>query len=235
MANEEWAGEGRLAEVLAEVVLKCYELHIDLLLIGAFAVRAYAMRRRLTTDLDFVAPRSAQSNLAALFKSLGYEYSAHTRFGGVRAIKYVGGAKVQLDVDIDAVRDENTGSEYAIPDESFIRKTRVRITPIEGGPAVEAYALPLADLLVLKLMADRDQDAADAVALILAELSPDVIADFKRKAQNARLVNRINTRLGHLVSLTDKALQSLLSGHSGGRLTGQEIGTLRRHLRELRI
>ena len=206
-----------------------------ILLIGAFAVRAYAERRRLTTDLDFVAPRAAQSSLAALFKSLGYDYSPRTRFGGVRAIKYSGGRKIQLDVDIDSIRDENTDSIYTIPEETFRQRSQVRIVPLEGGTGVDAYAVPLADLLILKLMAGRDQDAADAIALILSDSFPPVVADFVRKARNAGLASRINTRLGELISLADKSLQNLMNGHTGGRMSMRETSLLRRRLRNLRI
>lgn len=173
MMTDQWAREDKLTEALAEVTLKCDELQIDLLLIGAFAVRAYAERRRLTTDLDFVAPRTALGNLAALFKLLGYEYSSHTRFGGVQAIKHLDEAKVQVDVAIDTILDQSTGKAYSIPVESFRQKVKVRVAPLEGGPGVEAYALPLADLLVSKLIASRPQDAADAITLVLSGLSPD--------------------------------------------------------------
>jgi len=235
MATNQWASEDKLAEVLAEVTRKCDELQVDLVLIGAFAVRAYAERRRLTTDLDFVAPTAVLNNLAALFKSLGYEYLPRTRFGGVRAIKYIGEAKVQMDVAIDMIRDENTGCVYPIPLESFRQKVKLKVVPLEGGSGVDAYVLPLADLLISKLMASRAQDAADAVTLILAGLSPDTIADFKRKVRNARLTDRINARLGEIVSLSEQALQNLMTGYTGGRLTRREIHTLRRRLRELRI
>lgn len=235
MITDQWASEDKLAEALTELIHKCDELQIDLLLIGAFAVRAYAERRRLTTDLDFVAPRSAQGNLANMFKLLGYEYFPRTRFGGVRAVKYVGEAKVQLDVDIDTIRDENTGNVYPIPDEVFRQKAKVEIVPLEGGPGVEAYALPLADLLVSKLMTGREQDIADAVALTLEGLSPGIIADFKYRVRNVGLADCINTRLGEIVSLSDRTLQKLMSGYTGGRLTGQEIRKLRPVLRKLRI
>jgi len=234
MRTEQWAGEDKLAAALAEVFGKCEELGIDLLLIGAFAVRAYAERRRLTTDLDFVVPTRAQNSLAALFKSLGYEYSAWTRFGGVRAVKYLGDAKVQLDVAVDMIRDENTGRSYSIPVESFRQKFRIEVTPLAGGPGVAAYAVPLADLLVLKLIASRDQDMADVVTLVLAGLSPAIIADFKRKVRHAQLTKHINTRLGEMVGLSDRTLQGLMGSYTGGRLTGQEIRLLRRTLRELR-
>jgi len=235
MTTDQWVTEDRLTEALAEVVRKCDEWQVDLLLIGAFAVRAYAERRRLTTDLDFVAPRSAQDNLAALFQLLGYEYSSRTRFGGVQAIKYLDEAKIQVDVAIDAIHDQNTGNVYSIPDESFRQKVKVKIVPLEGGPGVEAYTLPLADLLVSKLITSRPQDAADAITIALTGLSPDTIADFKRKARNAQLTEHINARLGEIVSLSDRALQNLMGGYTGGRLTGQEISALRHRLRELRI
>lgn len=235
MAADEWASESKLAEALAEIILKCQEFQIDLLLIGAFAVRAYAIRQRLTTDLDFVAPRSTQSSLAALFKSLGYDYSARTRFGGVRGVKYVDGRKIQLDVDIDAIRDENSGSVYVIPEESFRQRFRVKIAPLANEAGVEAYVVPLADLLILKLMAGRDQDAADAAALILTDAFSDAVTVFKRKARDAGLVVRVNTRLGEMLSLNDRGIQNLMSGHTGGRLSLFEVGLLRRRLRDLRI
>jgi hypothetical protein len=235
MTTDQWASEDKLAEALAEVVCKCDEWQVDLLLIGAFAVRAYAERRRLTTDLDFVAPRSAQDSLAALFQLLGYEYSPHTRFGGVQAIKYLDEAKIQVDVAIDAILDQNTGNVYPIPDESFRQKVKLKVMPLEGGPGVEAYALPLADLLVSKLIASRSQDAADTITIVLTGLSPGVIVDFKRKVRNAELAGCINARLGEMVRLSDRALQNLMSGYTGGRLTGQEIRKLRPVLRKLRI
>lgn len=235
MAQEEWASEDELARVLAEVTKLCDELQVDLLLIGAFAVRAYATRRRLTTDLDFVAPRSAQPTLAALFKSLGFTYSPQTHFGGVQAVKYISGEKVQLDVAIDAIRDENTGHVYVIPRESFLRKVKVEVTPWTGGAGVGTYALPPADLLISKLMTNRDQDAADAVALVLEELARNTVTDFKNKVRNAELGDPINMRLGELVRLTDRAIQSLMTDYTGGRLTGQSIRKLRQQLRRLRV
>lgn len=235
MTTDQWASEDKLAEALAEVTLKCDELQIDLLLIGAFAVRAYAERRRLTTDLDFVAPRSAQGSLAALFKSLGYGYSSHTRFGGVRAVKYIGEAKVQLDVAIDAILDQSTGKVYPIPVESFRQKVKVRVAPLEGGLGVEAYALPLADLIVSKLLPIWEQHTADTIALVLEGFLADTITDFKRKVRNAGLAEHINARLGDIVSLSERAIQELMGGYTGGRLTGREIRTLRSRLRDLRI
>jgi len=235
MTTEEWAGEDILTEALAEIVKKCDELQIDLLLIGAFAVRAYAQRRRLTTDLDFVAPRAAQSGLATAFKALGYQYSSHTRFQGVQAVKHVGGARVQVDVAIDTILDQNTGRACPIPVESFRQKTKVTIMPLQGGSGVEAYALPLADLLLSKLVPSREQDAADVVALVLGSLPTDTIIQFKGRARDAGLMDFVNERLGQLVSLSDRALQEMMRGHTGGQLTKQEIGRLRRGLRELRI
>lgn len=233
MQVEQWASEDRLAAALEEIVQKCDEFDVDLLLIGAFAVRAYAERRRLTTDLDFVAPRMAQGTLAAMFKSLGYEYSPHTRFGGVQAIRYVGQAKVQVDVAVDAIYDQSTGNAYSIPSESFRQKARVKIVPVEGGRGVEAYALPLVDLLVSKLIPSRRQDMADALALILAQFSPDIVAGFARRVRDSGLSGQISNRLSEMMNLPDRTLQDLMSSYIGGRLTGQEISTFRRRIREI--
>ena len=233
MTNEQWAGEDKLIAALAEVLRKCSELQVDLMLIGAFAVRAYAERRRLTTDIDFVATSPSMNTLASIFKSLEYEYYSQTHFGGIQAVKYLGKEKVQLDIAIDSIRDENSGHEYQVPPESFLTETLVEIEPLQGGTGVMARPLPLADLLACKLIPGRDQDMADVITLTVNGLSPDVIGDFQRKVRQTGLNSLVNARLGAMIRLSDRELQNLLIGYTGGRLTGQECLTLRRVLRQL--
>ena len=233
MTNEQWAGEDKLIVALAEVLRKCRELQVGLILIGAFAVRAYAERRRLTTDIDFVATSPSMNTLASIFKSLGYEYYPQTRFGGIQAVKYLGEEKIQLDIAIDSIRDENSGYEYQVPPESFLSETLVEIEPLQGGMGVMARPLPLADLLICKLIPGREQDMADVITLTVNGLPPDVIGEFQRKVRQAYLNSLIYARLGAMIRLSDRELQNLLIGYTGGRLTGQECRTLRRVLRQL--
>ena len=233
MTNEQWAGEDKLIAALAEVLGKCRELQVDLMLIGAFAVRAYAERRRLTTDINFVATSPSINTLASIFKSLGYEYSSQTRFGGIQAVKYLGEEKVQLDIAIDSIRDENSGQKYQVPPESFLSETLVEIEPLQGGKGVMARPLPLADLLICKLIPSREQDMADVITLTVDGLSPNVIDEFQRKVRQTHLNSLIKDRLETMIRLPDRELQHLLSEYTGGRLTGQERHTLRRVLRQL--
>lgn len=231
--NEQWAGEDKLIAALAEVLERCSELQVDLMLIGAFAVRAYAERRRLTTDIDFVATSPSMNTLASIFKSLGYAYYSQTRFGGIQAVKYLGEEKIQLDIAIDSIRDESSGHEYQVPSESFLSNALVEIEPLQGGTGVMARPLPLADLLICKLIPSREQDMADMVTLTVRGLSPDVINEFQRKVRQTNLNSLIYARLGEMIRLSDRELQNLLVGYTGGRLTGQECRTLRRVLRQL--
>jgi hypothetical protein len=173
--------------------------------------------------------------LPAIFKSMDFEYSDHTRFGGIRAVKYIGNGKLQLDVLIESVEDKNNGQTYSIPEDSFRKKVPVQVTPLKGGIGVNAYALPLGDLLVTKFIASRDQDMADIIVLVLADPAPDAIADFKNKVRLARLSNCVNLRLGEMLGLSESDLQRLMSEYTGGRLTVTEIRTLHRRLRQLRI
>lgn len=237
MTTERWADEHKLAEALSQITKRCDEWQLDMLLIGAFAVRAYAERRRLTTDLDFVASRPSQNHLAALFESLGYEYKSRTRFGGVQAVKYLDeqGTKIQVDVAIDVILDQNSGHAYRIPDDTFRQKAKKRIAPVIGGIEVQAFVLPLADLLITKLIASRDQDAADVITIVLENLSSAAIIEFKHKVTEARLATEINTRLGEIVNLSERAVQRLMRHYTGGQLTGNDIRRLRRTLRQLRI
>ena len=233
MTNEQWAGEDKLIAALAELLSRCREFQVDLMLIGAFAVRAYAERRRLTTDIDFVATSPSMNTLASIFKSLGYAYYPQTRFGGIQAVKYLGEEKIQLDIAIDSIRDENSGHEYQVPSESFLSEPLVEIAPLQGGTGVMARPLPLADLLICKLIPGREQDVADVITLTVDGLPPTVIGEFQRKVRQTPLNSLINARLGAMIRLQDRELQNLLIGYTGGRLTGQECRTLRRVLRQL--
>ncbi|RMD59141.1 hypothetical protein D6833_11880 [Candidatus Parcubacteria bacterium] len=237
MTTERWADEHKLIEALSRIIGRCDEWQVDLLLIGAFAVRAYAERRRLTTDLDFVTTCSSQHHLAALFESLGYEYKAHTRFGGVQAVKYLDeqGTKIQVDIAIDAIRDQNSGNVYRIPDDAFRQKIGVEIVSTGDRPGVRAYVLPLSDLLITKLIVSRDQDAVDVINIVLGNLPSAVVADFKRKVAKARLATEINARLGEMVNLPPRTIQGLMRDYTGGHLTDNDIRRLKRALRQLRI
>lgn len=238
MNIEQWASEEKLTEALAELMEKCNEFQIDLLLIGAFAVRVYTPKRhRRTTDLDFVIPKTAQNSLATVFKLLGYTYNPRARFGGVQAVKEVKSGIIQVDVSVEVIHDMGSGSEYAVPPQTFQQKTPVQIAPVEGDSIVDAFAIPLSDLLITKLITSREQDISDLVALLTAGEIEAVIDDFKTKAYAAGVAVRINKRLGELVVLSRKenAVRELIKNYTGPRLTIADIQNFRQMLRKLEI
>ena len=236
MQSENWASEAVLTNALRELLEQCDQHQVDLLLIGAFAVRAYAPnRRRLTTDLDFVVSRSSQNSLASILESLGYEYTHRARFGGSQAVKFSKGRKIQIDVSIEQIYDMSAEQTYSVPSQAFREKTIVQLSSTEGGTAVSAYALPLPDLLITKLMTSRPHDAADVIVLVAEGLSTNVVNEVKNNIQKAHLEQRINERLGELIGMSNRELRALTANFAGESIPNTFYNKdFRRKLRQLR-
>lgn len=228
--------EDAITQALAELDSECERFGIRLLLIGGFAVRAYGSRKRETTDVDFVTSRTNRNTLAELFQRLGYEFIPQTRFG-MKAIRFVGERKLQVDIVIEEIHDLSAGSVYRFPPESFAKAKRYTVESISGDFRAEAYVIPLADLLISKLMTARPQDASDVINLMLDDDPPSesLRTEIVRKARQANLVQRLNSRIAQLVTMSDAEIQALMAKYTGGRLTRQEIIRLKTSLRSLRI
>jgi hypothetical protein len=227
--------EDAITQALAELDAECKLFGVRLLLIGGFAVRAYGKRKRETTDVDFVAPKGDQGSLIGLLQRLGYQVDPESRFG-MKATRTVGERAIKVDISIEQIHDQETGSIYRFSAESFAQAERRVIESLSGEFRVESYVVPLADLLISKLMTARDQDASDAINLILGHLpSAQLEAEIVRKARQAGLATRLNKRIAELIHWSDRKIQDVMAGYIAGRLTVPELKQLRTSLRSLRI
>lgn len=227
--------EDAITQSLAELDTECELYGVRLLLIGGFAVRAYGQRRRATTDVDFIIKRVDRNQLIGLLQRQGFRVDADSRFG-MKASREVGDHLMKVDISIEQIHDEMTDSLFRFSDESFRRAERHVVESLSGRFRVEFYVIPLADLMISKLMTARDQDASDAINLILEYMpSAQLEAEIKRKAREAGLANRINQRATELVQWSDGRINGLMAGYVGAKLTLSDLRKLRALFRDLRI
>jgi hypothetical protein len=129
-----------------------------LVALGAFAVRAYlkAPHGRLTHDIDLLVARSDLESLRTALEERGYRvYDTGTWWRGERPTQK---GRYVIDIAVDEVVDAAAFDTY----------------PLDPGDAVEiaepgAAAIPvpsLEDILALKLLAHRDKDVLDLIALL---------------------------------------------------------------------
>jgi hypothetical protein len=132
---------------------------IPFVVVGAFAVRAYlrAPDRRRTADLDLVIPAASLDSMRSLLEARGYNLF---RMGPWwRAQRGSGADKQVVDFCADAVVDLSSFASYPLDPADSQRKAEPggRLLPVP----------PLEDVLALKLLAQREKDQVDVVALML--------------------------------------------------------------------
>lgn len=142
---------------------------LRLVLIGGYAVRAYTRGYRYTKDIDFVMLRKDTGKIIALLKGLGYEVS-ETGFG-LAGRKTIDGGFIGLHVSIGEVYDASTDNRYPVSEEMLAGAGEREISGfLAQGREIKvvAPAVPLEDLLIMKLMTrNREKDRIDVVSLLL--------------------------------------------------------------------
>jgi len=134
------------------------ERGIPLVVVGGFAVRAYLSDpdKRTTRDLDLVVSRSTFLEIRALLEERGFRlYDTGSWW---RAERGEDERRRVVDIGIDGVVDSASFESYPLA----IAETRQVALP--GGPVLQVPALE--DLLALKLLAHRDKDILDVIALL---------------------------------------------------------------------
>ena len=231
--------EQELLRNLAQIITRSEELECHPLLIGGYAVRAYArMRKRFTEDLDLVISRHDQGNFIAALKALGYEYRPETAFGGIKATKPVAGRSLELHISIDKVWDISSDKTYPLPEDTF---ASVQLRPVEpysegSETIVQAPVIPLEDLLILKLMTLRELDTVDTIALLLENPKQINIASYRRKVVTAELTQHINARIEAISQLLRSGqADEVWKKYMGTGLSPKEIETALAALKKLVI
>ena len=231
--------EQELLRNLTQIIARSEELECHPLLIGGYAVRAYArMRKRFTEDLDLVISRHDQGNFITTLKALGYEYRPETAFGGIKATKPVAERFLELHISIDKVWDISSDKTYPLSEDTFASGQLRPIEPYSEGleTIVQAPVISLEDLLILKLMTLRELDTIDTIALLLENPEQVNIASYRRKVVTAELTQHINARIETISQLLKSGqANEVWKKYMGTDLSRKETETVLTALKKLVI
>lgn len=159
--------EARLFSELRRLRDTCTEAGVRFAAIGGIALSGYLRRNtRLTVDIDLVVAQENGERFRDLLTELGYVCGTQDLW--LRARKKVEETEVVVDVTSEEVTDARSFYSYRIP----LPETggTALLMPFHTELAPMACEVPVAspeDLLVLKLLAGRDRDLLDVLALLL--------------------------------------------------------------------
>jgi hypothetical protein len=148
----------RLHAELCAIIEAAQRKGIGLVAVGAFAVRAHLVEpdRRRTNDIDLVVESAAQNEFRQLLEDRGYRvYETNPWW---RAELDAATGRTLIDFGLDAVVDMASFESYALD----TREAQRRAEP--GRSAIPVPALE--HVVAMKLLAHRDKDLLDLVALL---------------------------------------------------------------------
>ena len=143
---------------LCQIVAEAEARGIAVVVIGAFAVRAYLVRpdRRVTQDIDVLVREEDLAQLREVLESRGYRLYPLGPWW--RAERGAGADRSVVDVAIGAVVDVGSFEAYPLDPGEASRRAE---------PNGVMLPVPCAeDVVALKLLAHRDKDALDLIALM---------------------------------------------------------------------
>jgi len=181
--------EDRLIRELQALLEACQQHGVPVFVIGGFSVRAYGSLLRRTLDLDLAVIAGAWPALAEVLKAQGYRLSSAGIWA--TATKGEGEEAVEIHIAVGDVVDVQSAARYPVGIEPGIRR------PLPDSD----FALPvftLEGLLITKLMALRDNDVVDVVALLLQHAKQVDVTRFWDQVEEAGLSSLLKGRLAEL-------------------------------------
>lgn len=237
MMSEEGLVEKTNLLHLQEINKEAEKFHIDLILIGGNAVRAYTEPRswRFTKDLDFITISQHLNSLHSMFSALGYSLE-RTHYGVSGRKRVTGKYSIELHISVDKVIDWSTGETYTLPEDIFRLSKQVHVKgSIEGNreTQVSARCAPIEDMLIMKLLTERQRDHFDSTAIILDSFHELDLNRFKRICQeNQQTIIRERIR-SLLIDNRKGVIANLWRENTGLTLTATRQNELRKRLNTL--
>lgn len=173
---------------LEAILTEAAQRDVGLVVVGAFAVRTYLRDpdRRRTHDLDLVAAPGALEALGRLLSERGYRVYPSAPWW--RAERGVGSDRIIVDIGAGGVVDMASFESYPLD----IAEARPRAEP--GATPIPVP--PLEDLISMKILAHRDKDILDVIA-ILRDAGELIDVDKLQRRISARDIE-IPLRRGYL-------------------------------------
>ncbi|OGD60332.1 hypothetical protein A3K78_05225 [Candidatus Bathyarchaeota archaeon RBG_13_52_12] len=237
MVSEEGLVEKTNLLHLQEINNEAEKFHIDLILIGGNAVRAYTEPRswRFTKDLDFITTSENLNSLHSMFSALGYSLEK-TEYGVLGRKSVTSKYSIELHISVDKVIDWSTGETYLLPRDIFQLSKKIQVKgSIEENrdTQVPARCAPIEDMLIMKLLTERPRDHFDSAAIILDSFDEIDLNRFKKICQENELTI-INERIRSLIIDNRKGvIANLWRENTGLTLTATRRNDLRKKLNTL--
>lgn len=220
--------EARSLADLKEIEYKAEENGMLLLIIGGYAGRTYTLKGswRPTKDMDFITIKENISLLYKILKELGYELTKN-KFG-FKGIKKINSGDIKLDISVDKIIDSSgSDKEYILPKDVFKKSVIMHVSESyeeNKGLSVKARIAPIEDIIIMKLMTEREKDHFDAIAILVDSFSKINLDRFVLICKESELTNHTRLRLENLLADTKKGLTKKVWKNWTGRefLTQQE-------------
>lgn len=181
--------EDRLVHELQDLLEACERRGVEVFVIGGYGVRAYGSLLRRTLDLDLAVDLKAWPELAAVLETQGYRLSPADIWA--TAIKGEGENAVEVHIALGKVIDVQSALGYPVEVDRGDRRSLPDVH-------IVLPVFTLEGLLITKLIALRDNDVVDIVALLTQHADRVNIARFWQQTAAARLVSPITGRLSDL-------------------------------------
>ena len=174
---------------LQTVLDACRQHDVEVFVIGGFGVRAYGSLLRRTFDLDLAVELKNWPALAEVLEAHGYRLSSAGIWA--TAIKGEGESAVEIHLALDNVTDVQSALSYPVHVESGARQ------PLSDlGVILPVFTLE--GLLITKLLALRDNDVVDIVALLSRHAERVSAGRFWKHAIAAGLEPPLRDRLAEI-------------------------------------
>lgn len=185
--------EEHLLRELEVILDACHRRGVSVFVIGALGVRAYGSLLRRTLDLDLAVEREDWPALAEVLTAQGY---ALTSVGvWVTAARGEDEETVEVHIALGDVTDIHSALSYPIKVEPGMQQTM-------PGLNIPLPVFTLEGLLITKLIALRDNDVVDIVAL-LARHDQMATGRFWDQAAAAGLESALENRLVELEEMLE--------------------------------
>jgi hypothetical protein len=175
---------------LKAILAACQEAEIPVFVIGAFSVRAYDCLVRVSQDLDLALSSAHWPPLKQVLIEQGYTLSAEAVW--ITATKTTAQDLIEINIALDAITDLNSASAFPI----------THCQPKLRQPSDLDFSLPvlsLESIFITKLIAQRDKDVADLLAILLLQPGSLNPQRFWDEVEEAGLLLEIPGRLDELV------------------------------------
>jgi len=181
--------EEYLIRELQAILKACQRRGITVFVIGALSVRAYGGLLRQTLDLDLAVERESWPALAEVLETQGYHLTPVGPW--IAAVKGEGERAVEIHIALGDVVDIHSALSYPVRVEPGTQQS----VPDLG---ITLPVFTLEGVLITKLIALRDNDIVDIVALLSRHADQVDIESFWDRAAAAALGSALADRLAEL-------------------------------------